>query len=313
MPIDQHIGGVLQMLSKSGGKPAHEVSLQESRGGYLALTFGTRTPEQVIPVASVEDTEIPGGSGNIKARIYRPEGDGSFPTVVFFHGGGFVIGNLDSHDNMCREICRTAESVVVSVDYRVAPENPFPAAIDDGLAATQWVLAHKDELGGSDLVAVAGDSAGGNMAAVIAQQLTKQGESLAAQLLIYPAIDHDKASYASREENAKGYFLELETLNWFFKQYAGDNENITDPKLTPIHADDFSGLPPAVVVTAEFDPLRDEGEAYGKKLSNAGVPTEIIRCDGMIHCFFDMGRWAPAAQQYIDSSIQRFAKMMRED
>ncbi|MCC8954273.1 alpha/beta hydrolase, partial [Bradyrhizobium sp. Pear77] len=141
MPLDPHLDDVLQMMAGSGAKPIQEGSPAEGRDGYLALTFGSRTPEQVVPVASVQDTTVDGAAGPLKARVYRPEGDGPFPTVAFFHGGCYVIGDLDTHDNMCRDICRGARAVVVAVDYRLAPEHPFPAGIDDAVAAAKWVVA----------------------------------------------------------------------------------------------------------------------------------------------------------------------------
>ena len=197
MPLDPHLAGMLQMMASAGAKPIHESTPAEARAGFLMLTAGSRTPEQIVPVASVQDTTVPGAAGPLKARIYRPEGAGPFPTVAFFHGGGYVIGDLDTHDNTCRDICRGAQAVVVSVDYRLAPEHPFPAGIDDAVAATQWVIAHAGELGGNATVAVAGDSAGGNFSAVVAQQLRDAGIPLAAQFLIYPAVDHADAALAS--------------------------------------------------------------------------------------------------------------------
>jgi acetyl esterase len=240
--------------------------------------------------------------------VYRPEGEGPFPTVVFFHGGGWVIGDLDTHDNMARNVCRGARAVVIAVDYRLAPEHPFPAAAEDCVAAARWVAAHTAELGGDDRLAVAGDSAGGNLAAVAAQALHADGTPLVAQFLIYPAVDAE-GEYPSRVENAKGYFLEQPTMDWFYGHYAGAWDDAKDPRLSPLHAD-LSGLPPAVIVTAEFDPLRDEGEAYGAALEKAGVSADVRRYDGMIHGFFDMGTISPAAQAAVDASCARFGELL---
>jgi acetyl esterase len=275
------------------------------------LTAGSRTPEQIVPVASVQDTTVPGAAGPLKARIYRPEGAGPFPTVAFFHGGGYVIGDLDTHDNTCRDICRGAQAVVVSVDYRLAPEHPFPAGIDDAVAATQWVIAHAGELGGNATVAVAGDSAGGNFSAVVAQQLRDAGIPLAAQFLIYPAVDHADASHPSIEQNGKGYFLEAETMAWFYNHYAGGFGDTLDPRLAPLQAKSLTDLPPAVVVTAEFDPLRDAAIAYVAALNAAGGQAEHIPGPGMIHGFYDMGRWSPGAQAVIQQGIKRFGEVLR--
>jgi acetyl esterase len=311
MPLDPHIAGVLQMLAAGGRKPTHESTPEEARLGYLAFTQGTRTPEQTVPVGSVQDTTVDGATGPLGARVYRPEGDGPFPTVAYFHGGGFVIGDLDTHDNMCRELCRDARAVVVSVAYRLAPEHPFPAGAEDAVAAAKWIVAHAQALGGADIVGVAGDSAGGNLAAVVAQRLRDEGIALAAQFLIYPAVDHAGAGHASIEANGRGYFLEKETMAWFFTHYVGAWQDLMDPRLAPMQAASLAGLPAAVIVTAEFDPLRDEGEAYGRALRAAGVEAEVIRCDGVIHGFFDMGRWSPAAQAGIGESIRRFADLLR--
>ncbi|EKQ6358001.1 alpha/beta hydrolase [Pseudomonas aeruginosa] len=312
MALDPHLGKVLQSLAAAGRKAPHEITLQESRGGYYALTFGTRTQEQIVPVGSVEDTEVQGGVGKLKARVYRPKGSAPKPTVVFFHGGGFVLGGLDTHDNMCRDICKSSDSVVVSVDYRLSPESPFPAAVDDSLAATKWVIQHIAEFGGSDAVGVAGDSAGANLATVVAQQLASEGIKLAAQFLIYPGVDDVDGNYPSRTENATGYFLEQDTMNWFFAQYVGEWSEFKDPRLTPINATNFSDLPPAVIVTAEFDPLRDEAEVYAGKLQSAGVAVEVVRGAGMVHGFFDMGRWSPAAQAIIDKTSSRFGELLHK-
>jgi acetyl esterase len=310
VPVDPHIAAMLTMMDEAGIPPMYEGSPEAGRGLYLALTHGGRTPEQIVPVASTEDRTVPGADGDLKARVYRPEGDGPFPTVVFFHGGGWVIGDLDTHDNMARHICRGSEAVVVAVDYRLAPEHPFPAAAHDAVAAARWVAQHLDELGGDDRMALAGDSAGGNLSAVVAQTLHADGVPLAGQFLIYPAVDAE-GEYPSRLENAKGYFLEQPTMDWFYGHYAGAWDDAKDVRLSPLHGADLSGLPPAVIVTAEFDPLRDEGEAYGKALEAAGVRADVTRYDGLIHGFFDMGTVSPAAQAAIDESCARFGELLR--
>lgn len=312
MPLDPHLAGVLQMMAAAGKKPTAEGTPADGRAGYLAFTIGTRKPEEVVPVASVQDTTVDGAAGPLKARIYRPAGDGPFPTVAFFHGGGWVIGDLDTHDNMCRDICRGAQAVVVAVDYRLAPEHPFPAGIEDAVAAAKWVVAHAKELGGNEQVGVAGDSAGGNFSAVVAQQLRDAGIALTAQLLIYPAVDHATAAYPSITQNAKGYFLEMETMVWFYQHYAGGFGNPMDVRLAPLQNTNLAGLPPAVVVTAEFDPLRDSGEAYAKALQAAGGQAEYIAGPGMIHGFFDMGRWSPGARSIMDKSIGRFGALLQK-
>lgn len=313
MPLDLHLGAVLQSLAAAGRKPMHKNTVQEGRKAYYALTFGSRTPQQIVPVASVTDTLVGGGVTQLKARVYRPEGTGKFPTVAFFHGGGFVIGDLETHDNMCRELCRGSNAVVVSVEYRLAPEHPFPAAVDDAVAATKWVIAHATELGGTDTVAVAGDSAGGNLAAVVSQLLRSEGIVLAAQFLIYPALDDLSGTYPSTNENAQGYFLEKDTFSWFSAHYIGNHQSGSDPRIAPMQADNLRNLPPALIVTAEFDPLRDHGSTYTEALNNAGSKAELIHGAGMIHGFFDMGRWSPGAQNIINASIRKFGDMLRAE
>jgi acetyl esterase len=309
VPVDQHIAALLAMAQSSDMPPMYEASPEVGRAQYLALTTGLRSPEQVVPVGSTEDITVPGGDGDLPARVYRPEGDGPFPTVVFFHGGGWVIGDLETHDNMARHICRGSSAVVVSVDYRLAPEHPFPAAADDAVASARWIAANLDRFGGDDRLAVAGDSAGGNLSAVVSQVLHAEGTTLAGQLLIYPAVDSD-GEYPSRVENARGYFLEQPTMEWFYGHYAGTWENPKDPRLAPLHAADLSTQPPTVLVTAEFDPLRDEGEAYAAALKAAGVPVDATRYDGLIHGFFDMGTVSPAAQAAIDETCAKFRELL---
>jgi acetyl esterase len=279
----------------------------EARASFRALAVDFRKPEHVVPVGSVEDTTVAGAEGTLPARVYRPAGGGSFPTVALFHGGGFVIGDLETHDNLARAICRGAKVVVVSVAYRLAPEHPFPAGLEDCVAATRSLQERLDELGGDGRLAVAGDSAGGNLAAVVAQQVP----ALAAQFLIYPTTDA-AGEHASREENASGYFLDLPTMIWFSENYAPGGDYSSDPRLSPLRAESLAGLPPAVVVTAEFDPLRDEGEAYAAALADAGVPVRSRRFDGMIHGFMDMASFSSAAQVAIDDSIALFANLLAE-
>ena len=309
MPVDPQIAAVLALLDSSGLPPMYEGTPEEGRAAFVALTAGARAPEQVVPVGAVEDRTVPGAEAELRARVYRPEGAGPFPTVVFFHVGGWVTGDLETHDNQARSVARHGRAVVVSVDYRLAPEHPFPAAVDDAVAAARWAAAHLGELGGDDRLAVAGDSAGGNLAAVVAQQLHADGTPVTAQFLIYPAVD-SAGDYPSRVENAKGYFLEQPTMDWFYGHYAGGFDDAADPRLSPLRAADLSGLAPALVVTAEFDPLRDECEAYAEALRAAGVPVQQQRYDGLIHGFFDMGPISAAAQAAIDESCTRFGELL---
>jgi acetyl esterase len=300
VPLDPPIAAVLDLLARSG-TPMSMISgtPQQARDGFRAMTVGLRDPATLPQVRSVDPAVVSGPAGDVPVRVYRPEVDGNVPTVVFFHGGGFVIGDLDTHEDHARLICRDVEAVVVSVDYRLAPEHPFPAGFEDCLAATAWATEHVAELGGDlDRVAVAGDSAGGNLAAAVALVTTTTGgPRLAAQLLIYPGVDfrEEDELHPSRLENGEGLFLTADDMRWFRGHYLARQEDVTDPRASVLLAPDLSGLPPAVVGTGEYDPLRDEGEAYAAALEAAGVKVVQRRYDGLIHGFFGMGTWSPAS------------------
>jgi acetyl esterase len=300
VPLDPPVAAVLEMLANSG-TPMSMVdgTPEQARDAFRSMTYGIRDAQTLAPVRSVEDGVISGPAGDIPIRTYRPEADGPLPTVVFFHGGGFVIGDLDTHDDHTRLICHDVEAVVVSVDYRLAPEHPFPAGFEDCLAATHWVADHIAEFGGNaDRIAVAGDSAGGNLAAAVSLVIAKEGgPKLAAQPLIYPGVDFrdDDSLHASRIENGEGLFLTADDMRWFRNHYLHDEAHIDDPRASVLLAPDLTGLPPAIVGTGEYDPLRDEGEAYAKALEDAGVKVVLHRYDGLIHGFFGMGIWSPAS------------------
>lgn len=255
-------------------------------------------PPSPIHVARVDDRTIPGPAGDLPVRIYWPEGSGPHPIVVFFHGGGWAICNLDTHDGACRGLTNGAGCITISVDYRLAPENKFPAAAEDAYAAVRWASEHGAELGGDPArLAVAGDSAGGNLSAVAALMARDRGgPPIAFQVLVYPATDfaHDTPSHT---ENAEGYFLTSAQVRFYADQYLATEADRTNPYAAPMQAPDASGLPPALILTAEFDPLRDEGEAYGRKLEAAGVPVTIKRYDGLFHGFFNLDAFLPAAKQ----------------
>ena len=238
------------------------------------------------PVHAVEDRTIPGPAGEIPVRIYRPSAATGLPVLVYFHGGGWVICDLETHDPTCRAISNGADCVVVSVDYRLAPEHKFPAAADDAYAATAWVAQHAQELGAdASRVAIGGDSAGGNLTAAVALMAReREGPPLSFQVLIYPVLDLASES-ASRKENGEGYFLTAAGMTWYEEQYLRDDADRKNVLASPLLAGDLAGLPPALVVTAEYDPLRDEGEAYGRRLTEAGVPATVSRYDGMFHGF----------------------------
>jgi acetyl esterase len=301
---------MLAALEAHGHRGPSSGTPEEARAAFRLLTVDLRRPETIVGVAGVEELTLAGPAGDLRARVYRPDGEGPHPTVVFFHGGGYVIGDLDTHDNQARTLCREVGAVVLSVAYRLAPEHPFPAGVRDCEAATRWAATHVDELGGDgSRLAVAGDSAGGNIAAVVARRARDDGgPAVAAQLLIYPGTDH-AGDYPSRTENAEGLFLTRADMRWFSDHYVGAAER-TDPDLSPVLAEDLAGLPPAVVVTAQYDPLRDEGEAYAHALERAGVPVTLRRFDGLIHGFFDLAALSPAAAEAVRETCAELRRLL---
>ena len=303
MPLDPAAKAILEMMDATW-PDLGTVTAADARRMVKEVGEQTRALVPQPEVGKVEDRTVPGPAGQIPIRIYWPKVDTpppSYPLVVFFHGGGWVICDLDSHDNVCRDLANGAGAVVVSVDYRLAPEHPYPAAADDAYAATVWASEHAGELGAdADRLAIAGDSAGGNLTAVVALMARDRGgPALRFQLMIYPVTDvspSHRDSHPSKKENATGYFLTTEHMDWYRDKYLPEGADGTDPYISPFLAADVSGLPPAVVMTAEFDPLRDEGESYGNRLKDAGVPTDIRRYDGVFHGFFNMAAALPIAQ-----------------
>lgn len=303
MPVDPQLENLLSLIAAAPSMA--DETPDQARAGFRTLTINFRQREDVPEVGSVVDDKVAGAEGPLSARVYRPATDGPHPTVALFHGGGWVIGDLDTHDALARAISRDADAVVVSVDYRLAPEAPFPAAALDAIAATKDIQSRLAEFGGNDVLAVAGDSAGGNLSAIATQHVP----GLAAQFLIYPSTDVP-GDYASRQENGEGYFLDTATSVWFLTHYAGALSDWADPMLSPLRGK-LVGLPPAVVVTAEFDPLRDEGIAYAQALAAAGTEVDAVTYPGMIHGFIDMGPWSAGAQSATDDAIKRFAAILR--
>lgn len=253
-----------------------------------------------IPVGAVRELVLDAATGPLQARHYVPESSGApQPLLVFLHGGGFVLGDLDTHDPLCRLLCRHANVHVLSVAYRLAPEHPFPAGLDDAMAAFAWASAHARELGADPTrIAVGGDSAGGNLSAVVSQLTVQKGlPAPVVQLLLYPAVDRT-TNRASLELFAEGLFLTRADIAWFHQQYNSASDH-SDPRISPLLSTDLSGLPPALVITAGFDPLRDEGEAYAHALQRAGTPVTLRRCDGFIHGFANMGGVSPACRAVV--------------
>jgi acetyl esterase len=300
MPLAPAARTLIDQLESDGGPALWEMSPDEARALSAVMGAMDDPPE----VAAVEDRVIAGPAGDVPVRIYTPDAPAPRPVVAFFHGGGFVICSVETHDGLARRLANALGAVVVSVEYRLAPEARCPAAAEDCYAATQWVHEHAAELGGDPArLMVAGDSAGGNLAAVVSLMAREQGgPPITSQALVYPVIDAacDAPSYT---ENAEGYFLTAPGMRWFWGHYLGPDGDGAHPHASPIRAGDLSGLPPAVVITAEFDPLRDEGEAYAEALQAAGVPVVVRRYDGMIHGFVSMPMLFPEA----DDAVARIA------
>lgn len=282
MPVDPQIRA---LLDRGTGVPAtHTLPVAEARRQYEARIALMAPPPRMAKIA---ERRIDGPGGAVRLRLYTPEGSGPFPLMMFFHGSGFVLCSLDTHDGMCRNLAAGIGCVVVSVDYRLAPEHKFPKGLDDCLAATRWAADHAAELGIDPArIMVAGDSAGGNMAAVTALRLRDEGgPELCGQMLLYPVTDYHTPGTPSYAENADGYGLTRDTMEWFWAHYLTSVAEAENPHASPLRARDLTGLPPAYVNSAEYDPLRDEAERYGMRLREAGVPTEITRFPGMNHGF----------------------------
>jgi acetyl esterase len=276
---------------------------RESLGALDAAAAGESSEE-------VENRTMDGPGGTLRLRIYRPTGQtGPAPIVAFFHGGGWVIGDIDTHDGSCRILSRKTGAVVVSVDYRLAPEHRFPAALDDCFSAISWVADHAGELGGDpSRLGVAGDSAGGNLAAGVTQHARlRGGPAIAAQALVYPATDFSTVR-PSKKANGEGYLLTADAIEWFSHQYLGDHDR-SDPSASPLLGD-LTGLPPAVVATAEFDPLRDEGRAYAEGLEKAGVPVTALDFGGLVHGFMGLGALSPASASATEKVWAAFASLL---
>jgi acetyl esterase len=300
MPVTTEVQTILTMLAAMDGPEMNEVTPEQAREMYATLS----ALESKTEVASVADAAAPGPAGDVPVRVYVPTDEpGPHPVLVYFHGGGWVIGDLDTHDSTVRAVAAASGVTVVSVDYRLAPENPFPAPLDDCCAAVRWVVDNAEALDVDPArLAVGGDSAGGNLAAVAAACLRDAGIPVAFQLLVYPVTD-GTMGMASYAENAEGYFLTRDTMDWFWGHYVGDGDR-THPLVSPVHAPDeaLAGLPAALIITAEFDPLRDEGEAYAARLDAAGVPVTVTRYDGVIHGFFSMGDMIPEGKAAVDEA-----------
>lgn len=282
--LDPQAKAFLQLLEGREETAALTPEENRQRGAELRKLAGPAES-----VAKVEEYKIPVKNGEIKARIYTPEGQGAFHIFIYLHGGGWVMGDLEIADSPCRSIANRAECIVVSVDYRLAPEYKFPTPLEDCYAAAKWVANHAEEWNGDPAkIAIGGDSAGGNLAAAVTLMARDLGgPTFMSQVLIYPvtALTFSTPSY---RKNGKGYFLTYESMAWFTKHYLAEEEDRLNAYAAPLLAEDFNDLPPALIITAEYDPLRDEGFAYADRLDNAEVPVVFTCYEGMIHGFFWM-------------------------
>jgi len=296
MALDPDAASLLEAI-RAGGSPLALTTAAAARRQYDEAR--ARVAPAPPPVGRVEDFAIPGPEGQrLPLRLYRPQGGsaGPLPTLLYFHGGGWVLGNLESHDVICRALAARAGFAVVSVDYRLAPEHPFPAAITDAMAALAWLAAEGPARGlDADRIAVGGDSAGGNIAAALAILDRDSGRPrIRFQLLLYPVTDIGMAT-ASQQDFAEGYLLTRANQEWFHRQYLRPDADRDDWRVSPLRVPSAAGLPAACIVTAEYDPLRDEGEAYAERLRQAGVQVTLWRVPGQIHGFLAMGRAIAAA------------------
>lgn len=299
MPMDPQAQVILDLVNASG---FGDISGMEPTA-VRALMESLSAPS-TVEVARVENRTIPGPAGEIPVRIYAPEADGPVPVLVWYHGGGWVIGSLDTADGICRELVDAAGCVVVSVDYRLAPEHRFPAGLDDAYAAVCWVSEHAAEIGADrSRLAVGGDSAGGHLAAATSMLARDRGgPPISFQLLVYPALEHE-FTRPSMVENAEGYMLTTEAMRWFYRHTLNDPGEGDDPRVSPIRAESLAGLPPAFVVTAEFDPLRDQGIAYAEALADAGVAVTSTTYEGVFHGFYSMSAMLDQAKVAVDDAV----------
>lgn len=306
MSIDPQL---VDLLVKLNNRPSADTnSLEKAREKFKA----NRPSESVFEqVAALEDIAIPGNGADVPVRIYRPEGEGDFPVFIYMHGGGFVLGNLDMNDGLLRFIANRAGCVIVSVDYRLAPEHPFPAAIEDSFAVVKWAYEHGSAYRiDPKRIAIGGNSSGGNLAAVAAYLSREENIPIALQVLIYPFIDLSFGN-ASQQKFATGYNFTTEQAKWYLKQYLGSTgEHDNDPLASPFNIKDLSGLASALVLTAEYDILVDEGGEYAERLKSAGVPVEYICYEGMIHPFLSfwdrLDKGKQAAIKIAESLRQHF-------
>ena len=309
MALDPVLKAFLDQMAAVPGPKMWELSAPEARATFVGLMQLVGPKD--VPIGKTENLTVPGPGGPVPVRVYSPvaAGSDSLPALVYFHGGGFVIGDLDTHDGLCRMFANEAGCRVVAVHYRLAPEHKFPAAADDAYAVLAFVEANAARLGiDANSIAVGGDSAGGNLAAVVAQiAKEKNGPKLDLQMLLFP-VTQIGGETSSLKEFAVGYFLERKGLEWFYASYVAPGTDKNDPRLSPLRAKDLSGLPPAFVMLGGFDPLHDEGQQYADKLRAAGVAVTVADYPDMVHCFFYLQTVLPQALEAVKKASAALKK-----
>lgn len=309
MTINPALGPILEAFAEFAKTDWSQMPVDVAR----AMMDNPLSAGDPLPMARVEDLSLDLPGRTIKARLYVPTDAGATPPVVmYFHGGGWVLGNLETHDGTCREIARASSAAVISVDYRLAPEARYPAAAEDCYDACIWAEAHAADLGiDATRMAVAGDSAGGNLAAAVSLMARDRGgPALRHQLLIYPVTDADFETVSYGDNGGGEYFLSTGAMKWFWSHYLGETNPVDAALARVLHTENLSGLPAATVVTAQYDPLKDEGDAYAKRLAQAGVPTDHQVADGMIHGFFGMTPAVPDALKWVDHAGANLKKAL---
>jgi acetyl esterase len=307
MPLDPQFEKMLQRMNSMPGFSMDSLTPQALRS---MMNQGANFPRKVEKVKKVEDRILPLEGREIPIRVYTPEGEAPYPALVYYHGGGFVIGDLNISDSICRNLANAAGCVVISVDYRLAPEHKFPAAVEDAYDSVQWIASHAEEFDiDPNRIAVGGDSAGANLstvACIIAKE--RNTPHIVYQLLIYPGTGYEGEEPPSMRENAKGYLLSVDMLKWFHKHYLPDGQE-RNPYAYPILYSDVSGLPPAMIVTAEYDPLRDQGKAYADKLQKNGVEVLYKNEEGLIHGFANYHMFVKKAQESLDEMAAQLRRV----
>jgi len=305
VPLDPQLQAMRDQRERDGVPPLYTMSLADARAADLAsIRESGGEPE---PVHEVANLTIPGPGGELPLRVYRPASARPLPALLYFFGGGWVLGTIDTADGVSRSLANSSGALVAVVGYRLAPEHPFPAAVDDCYAAVRWVAGHAEEIGADPArLVVGGDSAGGNLAAAVALRARADGPALAGQLLVYPNTDQlaDDRSMRAADDP---FLFNRRSVAWYRRHYLANPDDAADPLASPLRAESLAGLPPALVITAEYDPLRDQGEAYAHRLADAGVQVELSRYPGMAHGFFTMAGTVDASR----AAIQQASSFVR--